>query len=178
MASNYNLRNHNTLGPPEPTVPCLEPGCIRRFYNRTGRSNHIRSKHPQFVPDPQQQANPLTTSNSNTGQAPLGDDDISSSSSGSTASSNSRSRSRGSGDENIDELGDNFNMDMDGGYEEDERSSGNQTREPSVARSNNCAHDPVLPRLNRTHHPIINGKFKFPVLTIIHIYFIFRSNLR
>jgi hypothetical protein len=201
MASNYNLRNEkNTLGlgPREPTIPCLKPGCIRHFYNRTGRSNHIRSKHPhwQFVQDiQQQQANARTTSNSVPGQASSGDDDIPSSPSGhgSTVpvpvSSNSHGQSKGSGDESIDELGDNFNVDIafDGGYEGDGRhSSGNQTREPSEAsapRSNNGApspsHDPilpVLPRLKRTHHPIINGRFV--VLIVIHIYLIFRNNLR
>lgn len=177
MASNYNLRGHNTIGPPEPTIPCLEPGCIRHFYNRTGRSNHIRSKHPQFVPDPQQQANASTFPNSVPSQVSSADDDLSSSPSGSTVSSNSHSRSRG-GDESIDGLGDNFNVDtvFDGGYERDDhRSSGNQTREPSAARSNNWAHDSIIPRINRTNHPIINGQLR--VLTVTHIYFIFRNNL-
>lgn len=180
MASNYNLRNNHAIGPPEPTIPCLEPACNRRFYNRTGRSNHIRSKHPQFMLDPQhwQQADAPITSNSVPSQAP-------SSPSSSAVSSNSRSQSRGtrSGDEGIDNLDDNFNMDIafDGGYEggsDDQHSSGNQTRESSAARSNNWAHEPhvpVIPRINRTHHPIINGQFR--VLTVIHIYFILRNNL-
>lgn len=184
MVSDYNLRNHNTLGPPEPTIPCLEPSCICQFYNWTGRSNHIRSKHPQFVLDPQQQANTPTYSNSIPGQASTGDDDLpwSPSESGSTVPvlSNSRSRSRESGDESIDQLGDNFNVDIVCGYEGDDQpecSCENQTQKPSAARSNNWDHDPVrvLPHINRTHHPLINGKF--PIWTVIHIYFIFRNNL-
>ena len=100
------------LGPPEPTLPCLKPGCIRRFFNRTGRSNHIRSKHPDW----QQQANERTTCYPIPGPASSGDsdDDIPSSSSDSKR-----------GDEIIDELGDNFDMDIafDDGYEEDNQRS-------------------------------------------------------
>ena len=168
MASNYNLRDHIALGPPEPTIPCLEPSCMRRFYNRTGRSNHIRSKHPQLE-GPQQQANDPTSSNSVLGQASSDDDDLSSSSSGNTVSSNPRSRSRGSGDENTDNLGDKLNEDIlfDGGHEEDDRHSiGNQTRESSVARSINQGQDLVIRRIDRTHHPIINGQFYFSSLPV------------
>ena len=122
------------MGPPEPTIPCLESSCNCCFFNRTGRSNHIWSKHPQFVPDPQQQANAPTSSNSVPGEMSslAGDGDLSSSPSGSTVSSYSHSRSRGSGDERIDNLDNNFDMDIvfDGGHEvDDQRSStsGNQT---------------------------------------------------
>lgn len=178
MASNNNLRNHNTLGPPEPTIPCLEPSCNRHFYNRTGRSNHIRSKHP---PDPQQRANDPTSSNPIPGQPSSDDDDLSSSSSGNTVSSNSRSRSRGSGDKNTDNLGGNLDVDilLDGGHEEDDRRSiGIQTRESSVARSIDPGQDPqVVRRIGKTHHPIINGQFSASVLAIIYIYSIFRDNL-
>jgi hypothetical protein len=183
--SNHNLRNHtSTIGPSEPTVPCLEPGCIRRFYNRTGRSNHIRSAHPHFVQDPQQLEQAIaTTSNHFVPSQASSGNDLSSSRSDSTVPSNPRIESRGSGDdsdESIDSLDDNVNVDIvfDVGHEgDDHRSSRSQTlmREPSAARSNDLACDPVIPHINRTCHPIINGQFH--VLTVIHIYFIFRSNL-
>jgi hypothetical protein len=52
MRANNNLRHHNihTLGLAEPVLPCLAPDCIRRFYNRSGRSSHMRSQHPELVP--------------------------------------------------------------------------------------------------------------------------------
>src|ERR1700679_1871210 len=62
------IPNSRTLGPLEPTLPSLAPNCIPRFYNRTTRSNHMWSQHPQFqvVPDLQQQANaPATRTSSN-----------------------------------------------------------------------------------------------------------------
>jgi len=173
--------NHNpcktTIGPPEPTIPCLEPACNRHFYNRTGRSNHIRSKHPQLTLDPQQQPNAPTSSNS----IPRRQTSSSPSESSSTVSSNSRSRSReGGDDESIDNLDNNFNADIvfDGGYEggpDGQRSSSSPTRtsSPASARSSNWAHEPhvpVIPRINRTYHPIINGLCFNHILTVIHIY--------
>ena len=47
------------IGPPQPALPCLEPNCIRRFYNRSGRLNHIRSHHPHF----QQVNTPIPSNN-------------------------------------------------------------------------------------------------------------------
>jgi hypothetical protein len=52
--------NKHTLGPWEPTLPCLEPSCIRHFYNRNGCSNHMRSHHSQFVPDVHQMKAPIS----------------------------------------------------------------------------------------------------------------------
>jgi len=51
MSPNSHLRVHNvhTLGLPPPIIPCLVAGCNRRFYNRAGRSNHVRSQHPDFL---------------------------------------------------------------------------------------------------------------------------------
>lgn len=70
MPVNYNLRIHNvhSFGHPEPTVPCLAAGCIRRFYNRSGRTTHMRSQHPaEFALDaeePQLEAPPAHHSGS------------------------------------------------------------------------------------------------------------------
>ena len=52
--SSRNLRVHNTftLGPQQPTIPCSHPNCPRYFFNRAGRSNHIRAAHPLGVPPP------------------------------------------------------------------------------------------------------------------------------
>ena len=49
--SSGNLRVHNvfTLGPQQPTLPCSYPNCPRYFFNRAGRSNHIRAAHPPSV---------------------------------------------------------------------------------------------------------------------------------
>lgn len=53
MIPNNNLRVHNvhTLGHPTPILPCPVAGCFRRFYNRSGRSSHIQSQHPEFLQD-------------------------------------------------------------------------------------------------------------------------------
>ncbi|KAG1890562.1 uncharacterized protein F5891DRAFT_1131665 [Suillus fuscotomentosus] len=41
---------HN-LGRPQPTLPCLVTGCIRRFYNRSGCTTHMQSHHPSEEPE-------------------------------------------------------------------------------------------------------------------------------
>ncbi|KAG1805024.1 uncharacterized protein HD556DRAFT_1429137 [Suillus plorans] len=54
MRANGNLRAHNihNLGRPQPTLPCLVTGCIRRFYNRSGRTTHMQSQHPLASEEP------------------------------------------------------------------------------------------------------------------------------
>jgi hypothetical protein len=78
MKRNNNLDVHNThtlgLGRAEPVLPCLAPGCIRRFYNRSGRTSHMRSQHlerPLVPEEPQPSSHSLPN-----------DDDSSSSQSG------------------------------------------------------------------------------------------------
>jgi hypothetical protein len=161
MEPSYNDRNHSThtLGPPEPIIPCLEPTCIRHFFNRTGRSNHMRSHHPQFVPNPQQQANAPISSNSVSTRTSLGNNDLSSPLKDTLPQAlDSRPQSRGSDHRNADEPGD-FNVDMpfDDLEEEDQRLS-SPTQEPSNTVSDDRAHDPAIGlRIKRIYHPIING---------------------
>jgi hypothetical protein len=160
--------NTRILGPQEPIISCLEPSCIRRFYNRTGRSNHMRSKHPQFVPDLQQQpeANAPSTSSNSIPNSQM------SSPPSYNMSLDSRSQSRGSNHNSADELPvDDLDIPFYGG--ELEYQHLNQSPEPSNAGSYDRApsHDPTMPCINRTYHPIINGGFlQVVLLTIFHIY--------
>jgi hypothetical protein len=70
MPVNRNLRIHNvhSFGHPEPTLPCLAAGCICHFYNRSGRTTHMRSQHPaEFAlgaEEPQPEAPPAHHSES------------------------------------------------------------------------------------------------------------------
>lgn len=157
--------NTCALGPQEPTLPCLEPSCIHHFYNRTGRSNHMRSKHPRFVPDLQQPAN---------APSPTSSDSIPSSQMSSPPSYNT--------DELLmDDLNLNLDISFDGG-EYQHLNGGNQSPELSNARSHDRApsNDPTVPCINRTYHPIIDGEFfQVVLLMIFHIYsqIHFRDNL-
>jgi hypothetical protein len=51
--TNNNLRIHNihALGRAAPALPCLVANCGCRFHNKTGRTHHMRSRHPDFVSD-------------------------------------------------------------------------------------------------------------------------------
>lgn len=146
-------RKH-TIGPVQPTLPCLEPGCIRRFYSRNGRSNHMRSQHPpELVEDVQQpEVNAPTSFNSTPSNQSRGSDHIDS----------DHNNHDDYNDHNGSELpGDDLNPDIpfDGG-EYQHSNGGNQSPGPSNAGSYDQAHDPVVPlahTINRTYHPIING---------------------
>ena len=166
--------NTYTLGPPEPILPCLDPSCIHHFYNRTGRSNHMHSQHPQFVPDLQQANAPISSNSIPSSQM---------SSPPSPISLDSRSQSRGSdhndhnnhggyNDHNsADELPvDDLDLDIpfDGG-EYQRLNGGSQSPERSNTGSSDQAHDPTILRINRVYHPIINGGF-LVLLTIFHVY--------
>jgi hypothetical protein len=56
MRANNNLRIHNVhaFGLAEPVISCLAPHCIRRSYNRSGRSSHMRSQHPELMLEPEE----------------------------------------------------------------------------------------------------------------------------
>jgi hypothetical protein len=161
--------NKHTLGPPEPILPCLEPSCIRRFYNRTGRSNHMRSQHPQFVPDFQQQANSPTSSNSISSSQISSPPTYNMSLDSHSQSRESDHKEHNSADElPVDDL--NLDVAFDGG-EYQHLNGGNRSPEPSNAGSYDQAHDPqaAVPCINRTYHPIINGGILFLPM-IFHIY--------
>jgi hypothetical protein len=87
-----------------------------------------------------------------------------------------------SGDElPVDDLNMNLDIPFDGGNSEYQHLNGG-TPEPSNAGSYDRApsHDPTVPCINRTYHPIINGGFlQVVLLTIFHIYsqIYFRDNL-
>src|ERR1700679_3579111 len=152
------------LGPPEPTLPCLEPHCIRRFYNRTGRSNHMRSQHPQFVPDLQQQANAPTSIHNDSSQMSSPPTDNMS-----VDSRTSSSQSRGS-DRNNHNIADSDELPVDDGGEYQHLNDGNRSESPepsnASAGSYDQAHNPVpaVPCIK-----IINGGF-LVLLIIFHIY--------
>lgn len=174
----------HTLGPPEPTLPCLDPSCIRRFFSKNGRSNHVRAKHPDLVPDLRQQANTPTsadsTSNSQmsspqTYNMPL-DSRSQSSESDHIDHIDYRDNDRNSADEMpVDDLDLNLDVPFDGG---EYQHLNDQSPGPSDAGSYDQAHEPTLPSIKRTYHPIINGMF-LVLLMIFHIYsqFTFRDDL-
>jgi hypothetical protein len=166
--------NRRTIGPLEPTLPCLEPSCIRRFYNRNGRSNHMRSWHPNFVPDVQQQP-PASEANAPTFKS-TPDSQMSSPptynrSLDSCHGSQSRGSDHNASDHNDDHNSadgselprDDFNDDLDIHFDGGEYQLNDGNPEPSNAGSYDQAHDsdPVVPQagpsINRTYHPIING---------------------
>jgi hypothetical protein len=163
--------NAHILGPQEPLIPCLEPNCIRRFYNKTGRSNHLRSKHPHFVPGDLQQQPEVNA------PSPTSSNFIFSTQMSSPPSYNmsldSRSQSGGSNHNSADELPvDDLDI-PDIPFYGGEYQHLNQSPEPSNAGSYDRApsHDPTVPCINRTYHPIINGGFlQVVLLTIFHIY--------
>jgi hypothetical protein len=175
MKTNNNLRIHNihALGRPEPVLPCLAPGCIRRFYNRSGRTSHMHSQHPELPLGPEE-PQPLSPHNPLSHRSSPNDDDSSSSRSGDCAvpgpaSASSRSLSEMHGEDDAGqgdvEMGFDppwhmFDGDDDNGYHETdgERSSSSHHNEDSGSYGQ--ARDAfVQPRVTKEYHPRINGMF-------------------
>ena len=174
--------NKRTIGPPEPTIPCLEPSCNHRFYNKNGRSNHIRSWHPHFVTDVQQANALISFKSTPSSRMPSGSLltynrslDSCSQSRGSDHNDHHDNNFNDASDYNsVDSLElprDDFNdLDIPFDYGEYQHlNDGNQSPspEPSNAGSYNV-HDPasVIPQtctINKTYHPIINGGSLFTI---------------
>jgi hypothetical protein len=60
-ANNSRVHNTDSFGLPEPRLPCLVMDCNRRFFNRAGRSSHVRSHHPGFLQEPKNSDPQVTT---------------------------------------------------------------------------------------------------------------------
>ena len=169
--------NTHTLGPLEQTLPCLAPSCIRRFYNRTGHSNHMRSQHLQFVPDLQQQMNTLTSSNSipssQTSSPPTCNTSLDSHSESGGSDHKGHNNHNDYNDHNstdespVDDL--SLDIPCDGEEYYQHLNGHNQSPGISNAGSYDQAHDPAVFLIRRTYHPIINGGF-LVLLLIFHIY--------
>ena len=153
-----------TLGPPEPTLPCLAPTHICRFYNRTGCSNHMRSQHPQLVPDLQQQA---TSSNSKS--IPSSPSRMSSPPTYTNMSLDSHSKSTGRGSDHDHNNHNDYNDHNSTDDYQHLNGSCNQSPGISNPESYDQDHDPAIPSINRTYHLIINGDFLI-LLLIFHVY--------
>jgi hypothetical protein len=184
MRANNNLRIHNvhTLGAAEPLIPCLAAGCVRRFYNRSGRSSHMRSHHPGLIPEPAEPqvipAAPSSPQNPPSHQSSSNDDERPSSQSGGyPMPMYSRSPSRaGEAEEDIEmrfDLPQDL-FDDEGGNichnDGDETSSSSSDSGSGSSSSSTSKQDPpvaVPPHVTRTCHPTINGKVVISIVTKI-----------
>ncbi|KIM81585.1 hypothetical protein PILCRDRAFT_8631 [Piloderma croceum F 1598] len=173
MKANNNLPIHNihTLRRPEPVLPCLAPGCIRRFYNRSGRTSHMHSQHPEIPPGPEE-PQPLSPHNPLSHQSSPNDDDSSSSRSGDhampgPASTSSRSLSEMHGEDDASqgdvEMGfdppwHTFDGDDDDGYHETDGERSSSSHHNGDCASYGQARDAfVQPHVTKEYHPSING---------------------
>lgn len=79
MPGNKNIRvqNAHTIRAPPPSLPCPDNECRRHFHSRSGRTNHIRAKHPELygnsrLTPPLQSPSPSHSLNSNkSGSSPI-----------------------------------------------------------------------------------------------------------
>ena len=138
MANTGNL----TIGPPEPTIPCLYPSCNRRFYSRNGRSNHMRTWHVGFVPAP----------GTDTGQQ-LEDAPSSPLLADSLSQSAGRFGESDSDHNDSDQLENNYN-DYNAS-DNDFEPFGSSPQPPNAGSFDQAC------TINRTNHPIINGELLF-----------------
>jgi hypothetical protein len=175
MRANNNLQIHNvhTLGVAEPLIPCLAAGCIRRFYNRSGRSSHMRSQHPGLIPEPTEpqvilavpscpQNPPSHQSSSNNDKHP------SSQSDGYPIPMYSHSPSGAGMEMRFDLLQDLFD-DEGGNMHHNDGDESSSSSSSSTSHSNSKQDPPVAvpPHVTRTYHPTINGKVAIAIVTKI-----------
>ena len=165
--------NKHTLGPMEPTLPCLEPSCNRRFFNRSGRSNHMNSQHPQFVHDVQHANLHIASSRMSSPSPDRHGEDHSHDGHNSNDDHDDHDHTGTGNRDSTDHLPDlelpvNDIPFDDWEYQPEQLNDGNQSplAEPSNAGSYDQVHDPSPPpsqadlettSVNRTYHPIING---------------------
>ena len=172
MKANNNLRINNihTLGRPEPVLPCLAPGCIRRFFNRSGRTSHMHSQHPEILLEPEE-PQPSSPHIPLSHRSSPGNNESSSSGSGDCAvpgpaSASSRSLSEMHGEDDASqgdvEMGFDppwhmFDGDDNDGYH---KTDGEQSSSSEDHASYGQARDALAqPHVTKEYHPSINGMF-------------------
>jgi hypothetical protein len=156
MRANNNLRVHNThsLGLPPPILRCPAPGCNRSFYNRSGRTNHMRSQHPEFIQSTHIE-NDYSSSSSGGRSTP---DPIYEHSLSPTALGDGNSAEASPYDVDMDvDLPQNSIPDDD---TDDDSTSPSSNIPPSYAGFDDHVQHYVAPLgINTSYHPIINGAF-------------------